>query len=404
MQKTAENPGGTLWGRKGMPQFAFAFDIDGVLLHQAKPIPGATETLLDLQKRGIPFILLTNGGGKHESERVAELSANLGVPLTTDNFVQSHTPFQELLEDHKKKTSFHGRPQKVRGLRNQTVLVTGSDPAKAREIAYAYGFESVVIPADVLAAYPTIYPFDPVMAWTYAHTARPLPVDAAGKPRPIAAVLVFNDPRDWALDIQLIIDVMLSKDGVLGTRQTPLQLKQQPGLYFSNPDVIWSAAYPFPRLGQGAFKAAVKGVWRSLLRPTPSDSDPDLHHIQFGKPHTVTYRYAERVLEAYRTKMFKKEQAVGDESAPPPLRRIWMVGDNPASDIRGARRASKRNVSEGTGLNWLSALVKTGVYSDEIEEPRPGDTFRRAPHTEADFVAADVREAVEYALHREGRL
>ena len=95
--------------------------IDGVLLHVARPIPGATEVLKFLNEYNIPFILLTNGGGKHETERVQDLAEKLGVPLSTDNFIQSHTPFQELLEG----------PD---SLRDKTVLVTGSDYEKCRAI------------------------------------------------------------------------------------------------------------------------------------------------------------------------------------------------------------------------------------------------------------------------------
>jgi ribonucleotide monophosphatase NagD (HAD superfamily) len=74
-----------------------------------------------LNDYNIPFILLTNGGGKHETERVSDLGEKLGVPLSTDNFVQSHTPFRELLEG----------PD---SLRDKTVLVTGSDYEKCRAI------------------------------------------------------------------------------------------------------------------------------------------------------------------------------------------------------------------------------------------------------------------------------
>jgi ribonucleotide monophosphatase NagD (HAD superfamily) len=75
--------------------------IDGVLLHVARPIPGAPEALRYLQENNIPFILLTNGGGKHETERVADLTSKLGVELTVDNFVQSHTPFQVRLQERR---------------------------------------------------------------------------------------------------------------------------------------------------------------------------------------------------------------------------------------------------------------------------------------------------------------
>ena len=100
-----------------------ANSIDGVLLHVAEPIPGATETLQYLIRHNIPFILLTNGGGKHETERVADLSNKLGVQLSTANFVQSHTPFQQLVDG-------------PNGLRDKNILVTGSDYSKCRSIAH----------------------------------------------------------------------------------------------------------------------------------------------------------------------------------------------------------------------------------------------------------------------------
>lgn len=95
--------------------------IDGVLLHESKPVPGATEVLKYLEQHNIPFILLTNGGGKLEAERVQDLSEKLGVRLSTDNFVQSHTPFRQWLEG-------------PLSLRDGTVLVTGSDYEKCRAI------------------------------------------------------------------------------------------------------------------------------------------------------------------------------------------------------------------------------------------------------------------------------
>lgn len=52
---------------------------------------------------------------EHETERVEELSKQIGVPLTVKNFVQSHTPFQQLVHD------VDGR----QGLKDKVVLVTG---------------------------------------------------------------------------------------------------------------------------------------------------------------------------------------------------------------------------------------------------------------------------------------
>ena len=82
------------------------------------PLPRAKKALSYLQRQRIPFILLTNGGGKHEEERVADLSESLGVPLDTSMFVQSHTPFADL-DQYKDKT----------------VLVIGGDGDKCRVVA-----------------------------------------------------------------------------------------------------------------------------------------------------------------------------------------------------------------------------------------------------------------------------
>ncbi|KAI0101248.1 HAD-superfamily hydrolase [Daldinia grandis] len=358
------------------PPFAFAFDIDGVLLHVAKPIPGATQTLEFLQKHNIPFILLTNGGGKHETERVADLSTRLGVKLSTDNFIQSHTPFQELAR---------GRES---GLRDKNILVTGSDAAKCRAIAEQYGFQHVITPADILTAHPTVWPFDPLMEELYAKTARPLP-----SPNPkIDAIFVFNDPRDWALDIQLILDLLMSKDGILGTYSPRNGLKDlpnsgwqrdgQPALFFSNPDLFWAAAYPHPRLGQGAFQAAIAGVWNEV-----TSGAAELERITMGKPHRLTYEFAERVLNAHRATLLGLDPEEEEEGRGV-LKRVYMVGDNPASDIRGANEYKS---FEGT--EWKSVLVRTGVWSPE----RGGD-----PAFKPKVIVDDVKGAVEWALREEG--
>ncbi|KAI1755963.1 HAD-like domain-containing protein [Xylaria castorea] len=381
---------------RAAPRFAFAFDIDGVLLHVAKPIPGATKTLEYLQRHDIPFILLTNGGGKHERERVEDLSARLGVPLSTDNFVQSHTPFQELVHRSWSPSHSDGHPQNELqdgagkfGLADKNVLITGSDPAKSRLIAEAYGFRSVITPADILVVHPTIFPFERLLKSHYEATARPLP---SLKPK-IDAIFVFNDPRDWALDTQIIIDLLLSQKGVLGTYSPKngraeyenhgWQVDGQPDLYFSNHDLFWSASYHLPRFGQGAFQAALAGMWSQI-----TGGKAEMRRTTIGKPYARTYGYAERVLANWRAGLLKKSDAVDAEAEVQPLNRVYMVGDNPESDIRGANEYASPQ-----GTEWASILVRTGVWSKE----RDGD-----PKHRPGVIVDDVKSAVEWALEREG--
>ena len=55
-----------------------------------------------------------------------------------------------------------------------------------------------------------------------------------------------------------------------------------------------------------------------------------------------------------------------------------MIGDNPASDIAGA-----------LGMQWKSALVKTGVYKSGTPEHEPT------------VIKEDALEAVQWVLEQE---
>ncbi|RKF56580.1 putative CDP-alcohol phosphatidyltransferase class-I family protein C22A12.08c [Golovinomyces cichoracearum] len=357
---------------------AFGFDIDGVLLRGSTPIPGAKTTLEFLQHFNIPFILLTNGGGKLEKERVAELSEKLEVHISEENFIQSHTPFKLLV---------HGTSTQC-ALENKTVLAIGGRGHKCREVALDYGFKNVVMPADILIAHPNIWPFNQIFTDYYrsSHRSLSLPVnpnDLANSLK-IDAILVFNDPRDWALDIQIILDLLLSHEGYLGTysgkngdRSLPnngWQQDKQPVLYFSNSDLFWAASYHMPRLGQGGFQAAFEGVWKATT------DNAHLDKTIIGKPCDLTFDYAESVLLKHRTRMLGLTA--------PELKEIWFVGDNQFTDIKGSNEFNSRNCTK-----WQSILVKTGVYKD-------GSPLKHSPK----MMATDLQEAVKNVIDAQLRL
>ncbi|KAG2418704.1 hypothetical protein HFD88_001805 [Aspergillus terreus] len=359
-----------------VPDFAFAFDIDGVLLRSAKPIPGAAESLALLKEQGIPFILLTNGGGKHETERVAEISDKLQVPLDPSVIVQSHSPFAELVRG----------PDEQSSLENKCVLVVGGDGDRCRQVAEQYGFKNVVTPGDIFMANPTIWPFAKVFQDYYKKFARPLPKphdpSDPTKGLKVDAIFVYNDPRDWALDAQVVIDFLLSSQGILGTiseknGRTDLPNRGylqdgQPPLYFSNPDLWWAAAYHLPRLGQGGFREALEGVWAAVTGGPGKGAE--LKKTIIGKPYQGTYEFAENQMLRNRSRAF-------GPSADIPLRNVYMVGDNPESDIQGANTYRSPH-----GSKWHSLLVRTGVYS--------GGQPTWTPETIVD----NVQKAVEYGL------
>ncbi|KAJ8104607.1 hypothetical protein ONZ43_g7769 [Nemania bipapillata] len=107
---------------KKAKNMAFAFDIDGVLVHGDLLIPEgkrALEILNGDNELGmkIPHIFLTNGSGKPEQARCDQLSKILQNPVNTEQFIQSHTPMSAL-------ASYYG-----------TVLVVGGVGYRCREVA-----------------------------------------------------------------------------------------------------------------------------------------------------------------------------------------------------------------------------------------------------------------------------
>jgi HAD superfamily hydrolase (TIGR01456 family) len=305
---------------------------------------------------------------------VAGLSKSLAVQLDTSTFIQSHTPFAELARD--------------KDMKDKCVLVVGGDYGRCRDVAEHYGFTNVVTPGDIYAAHPEIWPFSRNFTDYYAKFAVPLrkPINWASPQHSlkIDAIFVFNDPRDWGLDLQLILDVMLSHQGIMGTHSSKNGDRSlpnngylqdgQPQLYYSNPDLLWASDYHLSRLGQGGFREAVDGVWNALTGGPREGSH--LHRIVMGKPFKSTYEFAEKTLLRHRGTLY-------DANAPG-LRRVYMIGDNPESDIRGANTYDSAH-----GIEWISLLTRTGVYKD-----REGEK----PSWQPREIVDDVKAAVQYAL------
>lgn len=364
---------------------AFAFDIDGVLVRSKTALPGASESLRLLQESKIPFIFLTNGGGLTEADHVALVGQRLGLQLEEEQFIQSHTPFRAVVPE----------------LADKTILVLGGVGDQIRNVARAYGFKHVVTSSDIYGAYPSIYPFADLTSSSHTTNSQPLPLSSPADPLQISAIFIFSSPRDWGLDLQLVLDLLLSHRGILGTisplNNTPelpnrgyLQ-DSPPALYFSNPDLTWATSYPLPRVAQGAFAAALRGMWNAC---TNGASLLDCC-TTVGKPTRETYEYGERALLSYyhtSPSFFPPNptttaaQDQDQENQQPPIRTVYMIGDNPLSDISGANAFRSPT---GT-VKWKSILVESGVYQ-----------AGSVPDVEPDMIVSGVREAVEWALREE---
>ncbi|KLP07111.1 putative CDP-alcohol phosphatidyltransferase [Fusarium fujikuroi] len=331
---------------KKAKNMAFAFDIDGVLVHGDRLIPEGKKALEILNGDNelgikIPHIFLTNGSGKIEKDRCAQLSKILGNPVETDQFIQSHTPMSALAEYY------------------STVLVVGGEGYRCREVAEQYGFRNIVVPNDIVAWDPTIAPYR-VFTEEERATSRPRDFTKIC----IEAIMVFSDSRDYATDMQIIMDVLRAKNGRLGTVAEDPVAERVP-IYFSQGDLLCPTEHPYPRMSQGAFRIGLEAMYKAL-------TGADLERVVYGKPELATYKYADDVLTSWMGELH------GEERLP---EHIYMIGDNPASDIIG-----------GNMYGWNTCLVRTGVFQG-------GDNDENNP---ANFgVFPNVLEAVKKALRNE---
>ncbi|KAJ7668457.1 HAD-like domain-containing protein [Mycena polygramma] len=324
------------------PPLAFVFDIDGVLIRGEDVLPSAKRALSMLEGSNplnmkLPYILLTNGGGINEKERCAKLSGKLGFKIHPDQYIQAHTILKTMSYRYT----------------DSSVLVLGGKLDQVRQVAVDYGFKKAYTTLDVLAWNPSVWPFHRLTAAEIATTKE---IDFSQTP--ISAVFVFHDPRNWALDVQVICDVIQS-NGVIGGPYIPLEDQINPiELVFCNPDLIWGSDFDRPRLGQGAFKAAFQAVFK------------------FGKPSPATYRFATEVLSARLREMTGRSDRLPPVCVSRP--NVTYLCKTTFSDIAGANTA-----------HWESILVKTGVFT--------GGQPTHTPTHEAE----DVEEAVCWAIERE---
>jgi len=313
---------------------ACVFDIDGVLFRGSAPLPHARESLDRLDGAGVPWLLLTNGGGEPEAVKAAKLGKLLGRPVDVAQVVLSHTPMRALCAP----------------LAARRVLILGCRDVEA--VAASYGLRRAVTARQLLHDEPARYPFLDVSEAD--RRAGRLP----DRDEAIAAVMVLHDPNSWGLEIQVAMDVLRGGTPFgAGDNSGKAQLVPY---YSSNADLLFAATYPVPRLAGGSFTVALRALWRA-------QHGAELEVTQFGKPERRTFDFA------------RSQLALWSGLPTDAFSRIFMIGDNPRSDIRGANAA---------GSPWYSVLVRTGVFRGEANDAEdPAKT-----------VVAGVKEAVDVAL------
>ncbi|CAL5322391.1 unnamed protein product [Camellia sinensis] len=360
-----------LRSRPEWSSFGIAFDIDGVILRGRVPIGGSPQSLRRLYGDSgtlkIPFLFLTNGGGIPESRRASELSNLLGVKILPSQVVQGHSPFKGLLKRFE----------------NELIVATGKgEPAL---VMSEYGFKKVLSLDEYAAYFDNIDPVSQYKNWTTEQAFNRCNISMDLVPRynvfsdRVKAAFVISDPVDWGRDIQVLCDILRS--GGLPAENNG----HQPALYFAADDLEYQeifalnegqAAFPAKRLGMGAFRIALESIFNRIHHSA-------LEYTSFGKPNPFVFKNAETILRQIQASCHD-DNAIGiEDMVSLDFKTLYMIGDNPVVDIKGAQQA---------GHPWFSILTRTGVFREK-------ENHAEFP---ADLVVDTVEEAVEYIMSREG--
>ncbi|XP_036415570.1 haloacid dehalogenase-like hydrolase domain-containing 5 isoform X2 [Colossoma macropomum] len=368
------------------PDFGLLFDIDGVLVRGRTPIPAAKKAFQKLvDSKGqfvVPVVFVTNAGNCLRQKKADQLSHILGVPISQDQVMMSHSPLKMLRKYHDK-----------------CVLVSGQGPVL--DIAKNLGFTKVVSIDELRESFPLLDMVD--------HNRRPkLPSSPIVNLPKVEAVILFGEPIRWETNLQLIIDVLLT-NGNLSNAYGTSHSSHLP-LLACNMDLMWMAEAQAPRFGHGTFMVCLENIYKKI-------TGRDLkYEALMGKPSELTYHYAEYLI---------REQAA-ERGWRAPIRSLYAIGDNLMTDIYGANlynryleerlaRKSAKAVAQVVAATGAPAPVSQEVDAEsgwESELASPSATSCKSilvctgvynPHTEVPKDASQCIKETVFHGHRDFR-
>ncbi|ETO22790.1 hypothetical protein RFI_14402 [Reticulomyxa filosa] len=313
---------------RGLARCAIAFDIDGVFWRSPNVFSFTKSVFERVKEKGVPFVLLTNGGGATEGEKAKKLGQIFDAQLRESQVILAHTPLR----------------QRVEQLKDRLVLVAGNKDV--HHVAHHYGLKRVINASEVIGAHPSIYPFSSQHKLSPQH--RSLKEITSYHPSDIEAICVLDDGECWGSEIQLIIDclfrnVCLMFDNFalfakMVTRNIHIRKKKK------KKENSWQKARQCKSSTNIFFQStSVCPIWK-----TYSAHDASLCVLIFfnANEHQAqnNSNYAQNTLN-------EEARKLGYDGVD--AKSCYMIGDNPYTDIAG-----------GNNIGWNTILVKTGVYND----------------------------------------
>lgn len=240
----------------------------------------------------IPTVFVTNAGNELRSSKATKLSQILGIQVSPEQVIMSHSPLKMYTEFHKKHC-----------------LISGQGPIAA--IAKNLGFTKVTTIDQLCDAFPNLDMVDHKKRRGFHSPFRDYFL-------PIEAVVLFGEPVRWETCLQLIIDVLMTN----GNPSSPIirpPVSHLP-ILASNADLLWMAEAALPRFGHGSFMYCLENLYKKI------SGHPLQYTAIVGKPSEITYYHAEYLISRHATDLGYNQ----------PIKHIYAIGDNPDTDVFGA--------------------------------------------------------------------
>ena len=330
-------------------------DADGVLKLGYERIIAGTYAINMLRKYTIPFQIVTNGGGGTEESKAFHLSQILQLQrehyITKKDMLLCHTPMQNALKYYSLKD------------KNKLPLVIGNN--NTHTILRNYGITNYITETEYALIFKHNCPINSIKAIEQPHT--PIINEAQKrlgrrfnpyKPIAINSIFQLTECTNWEVPMQICSDLLVSKNGVPGTIRDNIH-QQELSIHLGNPDVVYMDTFELPRFCGGTF------IY-SLMCLVEKTYGIKVNYTAYGKPFKHIYNYAiENAKNVYKGI---------------PIGNVYMIGDNPDVDIKGAN---------DNGI--YSILVRTGIFKGKGNDKKyPANT-----------VVDDVNEAIKFILRKE---
>ncbi|PAV84249.1 hypothetical protein WR25_16843 [Diploscapter pachys] len=381
--------------------FGIVLDIDGVLQRGRILLPRVKEAFrLVTDERGsfeIPTVFLTNGTNCLRAEKAAKLSNLLGLHVRPEQVIMAHSPLRMFSDLH-----------------NKNALVIGQSNSKT--IATNCGFKNIITIENLREMFPHLDCVD------FSRKLRDPRETAKLRKnfKPIEAIIMLGEPLIWESALQLILDCLLTGGTMDEFTRGISTYPQQIPVVACNVDLVWMAEQgsPLPRIGHGVFIHLIESLYEKLSGRRLK------YEAVLGKPTEISYLHAAHMIQRQALSMGLSD-----------VKTLYVIGDNPMSDVLGAKLFDRYLRHGGRGRfdhldldlfeesdvpkvrtrhvceRCISVLVETGVYTEGCrlngvvqpismlyESLTPGE---QEGLQQSDFVEHDLYAAIRQILSRE---